>query len=385
MKITFIGLGKLGMPVAETLAVHHEVKGFDIHSVDSHSVMLCDNLESAMKDSEVIFIAVQTPHDPKYGGATPSSHLPPVDFDYSYVEDVLRNVSKLATPTQIVVLISTVLPGTIRQRFIPLLGAQPFIYNPYLIAMGTVEHDMVNPEMLIFGTASGMADEHVKRLLDLYRPVMSNSPREVIGTYEEAESLKVFYNTFISAKLAIVNMIQDVAIRVGHMNVDVVTSALADSSMRITSGAYMVAGMGDGGPCHPRDCIALSYIASKLYLGYDVFKSISTIREKQAENMAIFLVGLGSPYIVILGTSYKRGVPYTDGSYSLLVGHYAAMKGACVTYNSVLPDVNGVVYLLSHKDTHSLYEFPAGSTIVDPWRSCPRMEGRNVIHYGNSR
>ena len=86
---------------------------------------------------------------------------------------------------------------------------------------------------------------------------MENDPRYVIGTWDECECIKVFYNTFISTKIGLVNMIQDVAEKQGNINVDVVTTALAKSDQRIMGPSYMKAGMGDGGACHPRDNIAL--------------------------------------------------------------------------------------------------------------------------------
>jgi UDPglucose 6-dehydrogenase len=52
---------------------------------------------------------------------------------------------------------------------------------------------------------------------------MQNNPRYAIGTWDEAESIKIFYNTFISTKIGLVNMIQDVAVKNGNINVDVVT------------------------------------------------------------------------------------------------------------------------------------------------------------------
>ena len=157
-----------------------------------------------------------------------------------------------------VVLISTVLPGTVRRELAPLIEHARFIYNPYLIAMGSVAWDMVNPEMLIIGTENGETDNNdAKTLQNFYMLLMENDPRIAVGTWEEAESIKIFYNTFISAKLSLVNMIQDVAMKLGNTNVDVITEALANSTKRITGPQYMTAGMGDGGPCHPRDNIAL--------------------------------------------------------------------------------------------------------------------------------
>jgi len=111
-------------------------------------------------------------------------------------------------------------------------------------------------------------------LVDFYETIMENNPRYEIGTWDEAECIKIFYNTFISAKLSLVNMIQDVAERSGNINVDIVTDALSKSTQRIMSGMYMTAGMGDGGGCHPRDNIALRWMAKELNLGYDLFDSI---------------------------------------------------------------------------------------------------------------
>ena len=128
--------------------------------------------------------------------------------------------------------------------------------------------------------------------------------RYIHGTYEEIESLKIFYNTFITTKITLCNMIQDVSHKLGNMNVDVVTKALAESTMRIMSPKYMKAGMGDGGSCHPRDNIALKYLAEKLELGYDLFGGLIKAREEQARNMAQYLHELSEYYklpIVIVG------------------------------------------------------------------------------------
>jgi len=107
---------------------------------------------------------------------------------------------------------------------------------------------MVNPEMVIIGT--GKVDSGLtQKLIDLYRPIMANDPRYVTGTWEECESIKIFYNTFISAKIGLVNMIQDFAQKIGNINVDIVTDALANSNIRIMSPKYMTAGLGDSGAC----------------------------------------------------------------------------------------------------------------------------------------
>ena len=389
MKIGFIGIGKLGKEAAEVMAENHDVVGFDLSTIIPSNFKIAETLGEACTDREIIFVAVPTPHHPDYDGRYPTSHLPNRDFNYSIVKEVLEEIDKWTTKDQLVVLISTVLPGTIRRELIPICNNFRFIYNPYLIAMGTVKWDMVNPEMIIIGTEDGSTTGDAKLLLEFYETFITEGTRYEIGTWDEAEAIKIFYNTFISTKVALVNMIQDVAEKSGNIDVDVVTGALERSTYRILGPAYMKAGMGDGGGCHPRDNIALRYMAEELGLGYDLFDAIMEAREKQAKNMATRLViesDKANLPIVILGQAYKPDVHYIDGSSSILVGHYCESYGSAkkVTYDPVEPIK--AVYLLGHMGKHHDYNFPEGSVVVDPWRAFEaKGDSIDVIHYGNTR
>jgi UDPglucose 6-dehydrogenase len=405
MNIGFIGLGKLGLPCAEEIAKKgHSVAGYDVRTVDP--TMLIDiksTIKEAVTGKDIVFIAVPTPHDPAYDGRVPTSHLIPKDFDYSIVKSCLSEANKYMNKDQLLVLISTVLPGTTRREFINLIPNTRFVYNPYLIAMGSVAWDMVNPEMIMIGTNDGKETGDARQLIDFYKTVMENDPRCVVGTWDECECIKIFYNTFISTKIGLVNMIQDVAVRQGNINVDVVTDALEKSTLRIMGPQYMKAGMGDGGACHPRDNIALRYLAEQLDLGYDLFDAMMTAREIQAKNLAKELVKHAEKNrmsIFIHGKAYKPGVEYCDGSYSLLIGHYCEELGHSPTYIDPLTgdDINGCygVVLLAHnrkvtyeyrgfEELQSLYcKIEQGSIVVDPWRTFKSNE-HTVIHYGNTR
>jgi len=392
MNIGFIGTGKLGKEAAEVMAEKHYVEGYDITEIQSEYFKTVSSIEEVCKDKELIFIAVPTPHDPDYDGRYPTSHLPNKDFDYSIVNNVLDEVNKFVNKDQLIVLISTVLPGTIRREFIDRISNGRFIYNPYLIAMGTVKWDMINPEMIIIGTEDGSTTGDAKLLLEFYETFVTEGTRYEIGTWDEAEAIKIFYNTFISTKVALVNMIQDVAEKNGNMNVDIVTGALERSTQRILGKAYMKAGMGDGGGCHPRDNIALRYMAEELNLGYDLFDAIMKAREVQAKNLALKMVMESYKTdlpLVILGKSYKPDVDYVDGSSSILVGHYCESAYGSrfkVTYDPIEPIK--AIYLLGHIGKHHDYNFPEGSTIIDPWRQFDnpkKILNLNIIHYGNTR
>ena len=375
-KIGFIGLGKLGMPCAEAIADKgFHVAGYDITRKSSDKIEIRDSIKELVEDRDIVFVATPTPHEQGYDGREPTSHLPVKDFNYQAVTEVLSKCNQHMTKEQTLVLISTVLPGTIRREFAPLMTNTKLLYNPYLIAMGTVADDMINPEMIMIGTRKGVYEtaHKAQQLESFYGVICKDFPRTEFGTWEEVESMKIFYNTFISNKIALVNMIQDVAHKTGNMNVDVVTQALAKSTMRITSPRYMKAGMGDGGACHPRDNIALRWLAKELDLGYDMFESIMTAREQQAETMARAILTHGTN-IWFSSDSYKPGTDLVDGSYSLLVQHYVKKHGGQLV-NGIDTPVEVIVRV------HESDQFTADeSTIIfDPWRTYPKAD--NVIYY----
>ena len=380
-KIAFIGLGKLGMPCAEAIAnKDYDVTGYDTSKKTSLIVDIKDNIEEAIKDRDIVFIAVPTPHEEGYDGRQPSSYKTPKDFDYSILIDVVKKCKKFMNKNQTVAIISTVLPGTIRKKLAQITSNLNLIYNPYLIAMGTVDWDMLNPEMIIIGNKDGNVDDpQTKYLIDFYSSICDNNPRIELGTWEEAESIKIFYNTFISNKLALVNMIQDVSCKLKNMNVDKVTSALAKCTQRIISSSYMKSGMGDGGACHPRDNIALRWLAKELDLGYDIFGTIISAREKQAENMAKEILKYGSN-IHFTSDTYKPDTDLTDGSYSLLVQHYVIKHGGTIGTGFTKP-VDVIVRV------HQSDEFTTDNktVIFDPWRTyVPDNPNIKVIHYGHT-
>lgn len=376
MRIAFIGLGKLGMPCAEALAKkgYDDITGYDIEKKQSDLIDIKNNLLDAIDNRDIVFIAVPTPHEDGYDGRQPTSDLPPKDFNYDAVKQVISDCDKHMNKQQALVLISTVLPGTLRREFEPLVKNTKLIYNPYLIAMGTVGHDMLNPEMIMIGKGDNDSETQAKWLTYLYKDVCENNPRIEFGTWEEVESMKIFYNTFISNKIALVNMIQDIAVKLGNINVDTVTKALEKSTKRIVSPAYMKAGMGDGGSCHPRDNIALRWLAKQLGLGYDIFESIMSAREKQAENMALSILKYGLN-IYFTSDTYKPGTQQIDGSYSLLVQHYVKKHGGNIANGFDTP-VQVVVRV------HETDQVSADSNtiIFDPWRTYPKAD--NVVYYG---
>jgi len=136
----------------------------------------------------------------------------------------------------------------------------------------------------------------------------------------------------------------------------------------------MKAGMGDGGACHPRDNIALRWLARELNLGYDLFESVMTAREKQAENMAREILKHGRN-VHFTSDSYKPGTDLVDGSYSLLVQHYVVKHGGQIVHGFDNP-----VEVIVRVHESDKVEADNKTIIFDPWRTYPKAD--NVVHYG---
>lgn len=343
MKIGIIGLGKLGLPVA--LAIEnagHEVRGWDVKKsvrqiilsrelpyieegaqelLDTSDITL-DTPDSISEWADVIFVAAQTPHQPEFEGIT---KLPRrrADFDYTWLKKAVSSVSD----AKLVVVISTVLPGTIEREIKPLISEEHFLYNPFFIAMGTTIPDFCNPEFVLVGTDHA----HPGPLKDLYATI-HDSP-VFVTTVRSAELTKVLYNTFIGLKIAFANTVMELAHKTGA-DCDEIIDALSLADQRIISPMYLRGGMGDGGGCHPRDNIALSWLAQKLDLSYDLFESLMLCREKQTEWLADLLAEEEGE-IELMGMAYKPETNLTTGSPSLLLASLLTERG--IRYNHTDP------------------------------------------------
>ena len=142
-------------------------------------------------NSEIIFVPIQTPHDPKYEGVTriPNKRI---DFDYSFLKSGIENLSASIEKNgqdKVVIIISTVLPGTIRNEIKPLLGKHTKLcYNPFFIAMATIR-DFLNPEFILFGVDDNDAADKAQ---NFYKTICDAPFYKT--TIENAELIKVSYN-----------------------------------------------------------------------------------------------------------------------------------------------------------------------------------------------
>lgn len=419
MRVGFVGLGKLGMPTAFAMSIKgHDVMGYDVDPAKmrtdvfphqevgpdgepslepllARSTLRFGSLNDVVRHAEILFVAVQTPHEPLYEGVT---RLPDerVDFDYTWIKDAIGSISESVASLgedRIVVIISTVLPGTTRRELRPLINDHvKLCYNPFFIAMGSTIQDFLHPEFVLLGvrdaTAADAARAFYRTLHD--RPVYETS-------IENAELLKVAYNTYISMKIAFANTVMEISHKIPGCDADEITGGLALATERLLSPKYLRGGMGDGGGCHPRDNIALSWLARELDLSHDWFESVMVCRERQTDWLADLVeeqlerFDAPEPKVGIYGRSFKEGTNLTVGSPATLLANILRERGVEVELwdpyvdEGECPFTEAGVYFVAtnHADFAAEdWRFPEGSIVLDPWRYVPQRDGVEVIPVG---
>jgi UDPglucose 6-dehydrogenase len=409
MKIGFVGTGKLGLPVSLVYAsMGHELLCYDTnpsfyvpdvypldHLVEEEldpdnrgtlrswlkgKSLQCSwtSLDTIASTCDIVFVAVQTPHDKRYEGSTrlPSER---VDFDYTYLRNAIESISSVCTKPLPVVIISTVLPGTIRREILPIMSSYVRLcYNPYFIAMGTVAHDCLHPEFILLGNH----DENTSNLVTDFYASICDAP-VFSTTIENAELIKVTYNTIITTKTVIGNTIMELCSKLPNTNCDEVVKALSLATNRIISPAYYRGGMGDGGGCHPRDNIALSWLSRTCGLKYDLYESIMIAREKQCEFLADTIGESAKKTqlpVCLLGKAFKPNTGIATGSSAVLLSAILEERGVnhiihdpLMAGTSSLPTTPHVFFVSCAHDVFHSYTLPVGSVLIDPHRSYSRL------------
>ena len=417
MNIGFIGLGKLGLPCALAVeSIGHKVVGYDPSEqvkdiIDTKKIQYQEiwaqehldkskieikSIEDVVGESEIIFVPIQTPHGEQFEGIT---RIPEEreDFDYTFLKKGIKDLSdeiEKQGEDKIVIIISTVLPGTIRKEIIPLLGEHTKIcYNPFFIAMGTTIADFTNPEFVLFGVDDDWA---AKTAETFYKTIHT---RPFFKTdIKSAELIKVAYNTYIGMKVVFANTMMEICHHTGA-NVDDVTDAMGLAHERLMSKRYLYGGMGDGGGCHPRDNIAMSWLSNKLGLSHNFFDNLMMARENQTEWLAHLMEDeaekmYGNPLptetkFVILGKTFKQETNLTVGSPSILLKNILEERGHNVLMYDPYVDTDVPnfeeysIFLIGTK--HPEFKdmgLPNNSTVIDPWRYRNEQEGIDLIKLG---
>jgi UDPglucose 6-dehydrogenase len=281
----------------------------------------------AVRDSEITFIVVATPAGPD--GSFSLRHV------LSACHVIGRAIA--AKPEyHVVALTSTVMPGStdgpVRQALEQASGKRAgadfgLCYSPEFIALGSVIHDFLNPDLLLIG-------EHDQRsgalLESLYQGVCENRPAVARMNCVNAEIAKLSVNTYVTTKISFANMLARICEKVPGASVDVVTGAIGLDS-RIGA-KYLKGAISYGGPCFPRDNVALIALADRVGAPSDLPRATHQFNRAQIQGLAgLVEQHLGDGEVAgILGLTYKPNTDVTEEAAGLLLARELAERGHAV-------------------------------------------------------
>ncbi|MBI5193285.1 MAG: UDP-glucose/GDP-mannose dehydrogenase family protein [Nitrospirae bacterium] len=255
-----------------------------------------NNTAEAVRNSEVIFIAVGTPSR-KDGSA-----------DLSYVDSVARTIGENLNTYKVVVTKSTVPIGTgerIRKIIQDMGGNDQFdiVSNPEFLREGSAIGDFMRPDRVVIGAAG---DRAISVMKDLYRPLYLLDTPFIITDIETSEMIKYASNVFLATKISYINEIANLCEKVGA-NVQIVAKAMGLDG-RIGS-KFLHPGPGYGGSCFPKDARALLQIAESHGYDFKIVRDVIQVnnsqRDRMIEKIDHALRGIQGKTLGILGISFK--------------------------------------------------------------------------------
>ena len=427
IKVSIIGLGKLGSPMAAVYAS----KGFEVIGVDKNPgyvdainagkapvdepqlqefidlnkerLRATLDVHEAVRSTDVTFIIVPTP-----SGADGM-------FTNKYVLEAIKDVGnalKEKSAYHLVVVTSTVMPGStngeIRYALEKASGKNigenlGLCYSPEFIALGSVIKDMLYPDFFLIGES----DEKAGALLEkIYKNACSNSPRVERMNFVNAELTKISVNTYVTTKISYANMLSEMCDYLEGSDVNIVTQAIGCDS-RIGH-KYLKGAVAYGGPCFPRDNIAFGRLADKLKANADIAVATDSINSGQKDRILKMVAAFNykPKKIGILGLSYKPGTPVIEESqgislaialknagYDVVVFDPMAMQAAKAVLNDSVEYADSAEDCIKRSDSAVLMtawpefsqikedtfsEKEKGFAIIDCWRVLEKSVFQNV-------
>jgi UDPglucose 6-dehydrogenase len=214
----------------------------------------------------------------------------------------------------LVVLTSTVVPGSTRHVLLPELEAASgkkcgrdfgLCYSPEFIALGSVIHDFLNPDFTLIGEFDGRSGAMLERC---YAEIIENAAPCKRMSLENAELTKLAVNTFVTTKIAYANMLAHLSEIIPGGDIDVISDAVG-ADKRIGR-RYLTGGLGFGGPCFPRDNIALSAFARRVGVSADIAVTTDAVNRSPVKRLVEHVRAAVRPEstVAVLGLAYK---PYS--------------------------------------------------------------------------
>ena len=335
LRVTVIGLGKVGAPLAATLAA----RGFDVVGVDKNRdfveaihqgrapiveprlqemmdlaggrIRATTDCVAAVASSELSFVVVPTPSD-----ATGR-------FSLRYVLEAARDIGRGLSEhpgRPVVVLVSTVMPGDTDAQLRPALEAASgkrcgagfgLCYSPEFIALGNVVTDILRPDFVLIGSSD---DHSAAALARIYARLCETDPPICRMNLVNAELTKLAVNSYVTMRISFANALAQICEGLPGADVERVTATMSLDS-RIGS-KYLRGALSFGGPCFPRDNRALGVVAHRADVAPVLAEATDEVNRVHLDRL-LQLVLRRCPNggtVAVLGLAYKANTPVVEAS-----------------------------------------------------------------------
>jgi len=400
-KVSVIGLGKLGLPMAVALADRgFEVVGIDIDAqkveqINKAYMMQYEpglqkllikyagkdfkcytDYDVAIKNTPISFIIVGTPSN-EDGSFSNNALL-------SAVTSLAKSLKKANKKYHLIIIGSTVMPGTVIDWVIPKIESVSgkrlhddfgVCYIPETVALGSVIKDFQNPDVVMIGESDYKAGDIAHCV---YQRLVKDRTQFKFMSIPSAEIAKVCLNNFLTMKISFSNFMGNICDHIEGADVDEVMDAVACDS-RI-SPKFFRAGMSYGGTCFPRDTGALIKLANDMGINARLIRAVEEINETQTGLLiAKIRKVLDGGTLGILGMSFKPNTPVSTESPSLKVleafpDSYTCDKSITLGETDLWTCLMECdVCVLMHRDEafiKAIEDFRPKKpiTVIDPWR-----------------
>jgi UDPglucose 6-dehydrogenase len=347
MKVSVVGLGKLGSPIVAVLAS----KGFDVVGIDinpayvekikNHVAPVEEPLLQELLAEHKAHITATTDWAEGVGGTDMTAIIVPTPsgadgaFRNDHVLSAMDELGRVLANKpgyHLVVVHSTTMPGSvggpIRQRLERASGRKVgsdlgLCYNPEFIALGDVINGLLHPDFILIGESDKKAGDILE---GLYRKVVGPNANVARMNFVNAELTKISVNTYVTMKISFANMLGEMCDRLEGADVSVVADAIGRDT-RIGK-KYLKPAVGYGGPCFPRDTIAFGRVASTIGGTADLALATDTINRRQISRLTEIISEMipAGATAAVLGLSYKPSTPVIEESQGIMLAR--SLKGA---------------------------------------------------------
>lgn len=337
--ISVIGVGRLGICMALCLEkAGYQVLGVDVSqdyidqinqkTLDSPEPLVNEYLKKSQNFRATTDLKEALDFSDIYFLVAPTNTIPEVEsYDHRIMSQILSDINSYKVKNKHIVISSTVFPGYISKTAKNLVQDCENItlnYNPEFIAQGDIIQGLLYPDIVLIGEGSEQAGNAIA---SIYQKMCKNSPSIEKMSTDSAEITKLAINCFITAKIAFANLVGDIADETAGADKIAILNAVGKD--RRIGLASLKPGYGFGGPCFPRDNIALGNYATLLGIEPVLFRATDKTNQLHAEYQVKKLLEQNLEEYVFEGVCYKSDcpVPIIENSQKLIIAQKLAEQG----------------------------------------------------------